>query len=221
MCDPLWKRGRMQTTERAKHGYETGFYTPPMDYLWTPWRYQYITGTGAGETPARKGVPAELETWPGDLGCVFCNLVASTDYAIAHGMPAQDAERAALIVYRAPEVFVCLNRFPYNSGHLMVLPYAHQSSLAELPPATAHALVDHAQRAERALRQVYSPDGLNLGMNLGAAAGAGVAGHLHLHALPRWVGDTSFMTVTSETRTLPESLEQTWSRLREAFATLA
>src|SRR5579875_1414927 len=113
-------------------------YTPPMDYLWTPWRYQYITGTGSasgtGEKPARKGVPPELEAWPGDLGCVFCNLIASTDYAIKQGMPTEQAEGAALIVYRAPEVFVCLNRFPYNSGHLMVLPYAHQSSLAELSP---------------------------------------------------------------------------------------
>ncbi len=189
-----------------------------MDYLWTPWRYQYITGGDPQARPSRKGVPQELDAWPGELDCVFCNLIGSTDYAIEHGMPQQDAERAALIVYRAAEVFVCLNRFPYNSGHLMVLPYEHQSSLAALAPGIAHALMDHAQRAERALRRVYTPDGLNLGMNLGAAAGAGVAGHLHLHALPRWVGDTSFMTVTSETRTLPESLEVTWQRLREAFA---
>jgi ATP adenylyltransferase len=191
-----------------------------MDYLWTPWRYQYITGTGAQARALRKGVPPELEAWPGDLGCVFCNLIASVDYAVAHDMAAADAERAALLVYRAPEVFVCLNRFPYNSGHLMVLPYEHQNSLAALPPGTAHALIDLAQRAERALRLVYTPDGLNLGMNLGEAAGAGVAGHLHLHALPRWTGDTSFMTVVSETRTLPESLEVTWQRLREAFANL-
>jgi ATP adenylyltransferase len=188
-----------------------------MDYLWSPWRYQYVTGAGAA---ARKGVPPELEAWPGDHGCVFCNMIDATDYATAHGMAAEDAERAALIVCRAPEVFVCLNRFPYNSGHVMVLPYQHQSSLAELAPGVAHALIDYAQRAERALRQVYSPDGLNLGMNLGTSAGAGVAGHLHLHALPRWTGDTSFMTVTAETRTLPESLEVTWQRLRAAFASL-
>jgi ATP adenylyltransferase len=192
-----------------------------MDYLWTPWRYQYITGTGPEGKPTRKGVPPALEAWPGDLGCVFCNLIASTTYAIDHGIPQADAERAALILYRAEHVFVCLNRFPYNSGHLMVLPYDHQSSLAALPATTAHALIDHAQRAERALRHVYTPDGLNLGMNLGVSAGAGVAAHLHLHALPRWTGDTSFMTVTAETRTLPEPLEQTWHRLREAFASLA
>ena len=191
-----------------------------MDYLWTPWRYEYITGSSAESKTSRKGVPPGLEAWPGDMGCVFCNLIGSTVYAIERGMPPADAERAALIVSRAKDVFVCLNRFPYNSGHLMVLPYEHQSSLAELPVTVAHGLIDHAQRAERALRQVYTPDGLNLGMNLGAAAGAGVAGHLHLHALPRWIGDTSFMTVTSETRTLPESLETTWQRLRDAFTVL-
>ena len=194
-----------------------------MDYLWTPWRYQYINGidhNAAAQKAARKGVPPELEAWLGDFGCVFCNLVASVDYAIEQGMPQQDAERAALIVYRAEQVFVCLNRFPYNSGHLMVLPYKHGNSLATLSPAAAHAFIEHAQRVEAALRQVYKPDGLNMGINFGTAAGAGVAGHLHLHALPRWEGDTSFMTVTSETRTLPEALGVTWQRLREAFAAL-
>ena len=204
-----------------------------MDYLWTPWRYQYITGgsnpagppdAGTGDAPkkpARKGVPPELDAWPGDHDCVFCNLLAATDYAIAHGMPRDDAERAALLVHRDEHVFVCLNRFPYNSGHVMVLPYQHESSLAALAPEVAHQLMDNAQLAERALRQVYTPDGLNMGINLGTSAGAGVAGHLHVHALPRWTGDTSFMTVTSETRTLPESLEKTWQRVRSAFQELA
>ncbi|HEY0785374.1 MAG TPA: HIT domain-containing protein [Acidobacteriaceae bacterium] len=190
-----------------------------MDYLWTPWRYQYITAHGESKH-GRKGVPPELAAWPGDLDCVFCNLIASADYAISAGMPQQDAERAALIVYRAERVFVCLNRFPYNSGHLMVLPYSHGNSLAALAAPTAHALIEQAQRAETALRRVYTPDGLNMGINLGTAAGAGVAGHLHVHALPRWEGDTSFMTVTGETRTLPEALEVTWERLREAFLSL-
>jgi ATP adenylyltransferase len=189
-----------------------------MDYLWTPWRYNYITG---GDKDSRKGVAPELAKWPGDHNCVFCNLVASVEYAIAHGTPAEDAERAALIVYRAQDVFVCLNRFPYNSGHLMVVPYAHESSLAALPKRAADAIMEHAQHIEQALQRVYKPDGFNFGMNLGAAAGAGVAGHLHLHALPRWGGDTSFMTVTAETRTLPEMLESTWARLRAAFHELA
>ena len=198
-----------------------------MEHLWTPWRYGYITGAaarsgeaGAGEAEreTRKGVPPELSAWRGDFRCVFCNLVAATDDAIARGTPADDAERASLLVARGERVFVCLNRFPYNSGHLMVVPYDHGASLAGLPAEAAHELMSWAQRAEGALQATYAPDGFNLGLNLGAAAGAGVAGHLHFHAVPRWVGDTSFLTTLGETRTLPEALEVTWSRLREAFA---
>lgn len=194
-----------------------------MEHLWTPWRYSYITGQKAPEQTDqppehRKGVPPELRAWPGDHDCVFCNLHAATDYAIAHGMSQDEAERSALLVCRGQHVFVCLNRFPYNSGHVMVVPYAHQSSLADLPAATAGELMAWGQRAERALAATYQPDGYNLGLNLGAAAGAGVAGHLHLHAVPRWVGDTSFLTTLGETRTLPEPLDVTWKRLRNAFA---
>ncbi len=194
-----------------------------MEHLWTPWRYAYITGEQPPANPGeerdhRKGVPAELRAWPGDCDCVFCNLLASTDYAIAHGTPADEAERAALLVCRGKRVFVCLNRFPYNSGHVMVVPYAHQASLAELPLETAAELMEWGQRAERALGATYRPDGYNMGLNLGAAAGAGVAGHLHLHAVPRWVGDTSFLSTLGETRTLPEALAVTWERLRHAFA---
>ena len=197
-----------------------------MEHLWTPWRYGYITGEKAaaiaGE-PAehRKGVPAELRAWPGDFDCVFCNLLASTDYAIAQGMAVDAAERAALLVCRGERVFVCLNRFPYNSGHVMVVPYAHEASLAGLAPGTANEVMAWGQRAERALGATYKPDGYNLGLNLGAAAGAGVAGHLHLHAVPRWVGDTSFLSTLGETRTLPEALTVTWERLRAAFAQTA
>ncbi len=186
-----------------------------MEHLWTPWRYSYITGS----TPdPRKGVPAELQAWPGDRDCVFCNLLGATDYAIAHGMGRHEAEQASLLVCRGERVFVCLNRFPYNSGHVMVVPYAHGASLAGLPAETANELMAWGQLAERALGATYKPDGYNLGLNLGAAAGAGVAGHLHLHAVPRWVGDTSFLSTLGETRTLPEALAVTWKRLREAFA---
>ncbi len=187
-----------------------------MEHLWTPWRYGYITGSPGQE--ARKGVPPELRAWEGDFDCVFCNLLAATNDAIGRGMPRDEAERASLLVARGEQVFVCLNRFPYNSGHLMAVPYAHGASLAGLPAETADELMRWGQRAERALGATYRPDGYNLGLNLGAAAGAGVAGHLHLHAVPRWVGDTSFLTTLGETRTLPESLEVTWKRLREAFA---
>ena len=195
-------------------------YTGPMEHLWSPWRYGYITGQNDnGEPrPNRKGVPRELSAWPGDLDCVFCNLLAAANHAIAQGMPAEEAECAALLVARGRHVYVCLNRFPYNSGHVMVVPNAHGASLAGLPPETAAELIVWGQRAERALGSIYSPDGYNLGLNLGAAAGAGVAGHLHLHAVPRWVGDTSFFTTIGETRTLPEALPVTWKRLRKAFA---
>jgi ATP adenylyltransferase len=185
-----------------------------MDHLWTPWRYSYVSNA---EGESRKGVPKDLSAWPGDLGCVFCNMIASADYAIAQGMPVDDAERVAGIVLRGRYSFVCLNRYPYNAGHIMVVPYEHQESLAALPRETAQELMETAQRAERALARVYRPEGFNMGLNLGRSAGAGVAGHLHLHALPRWTGDTNFMTVTAETRVLPEELAVTWRRLRDAF----
>jgi ATP adenylyltransferase len=185
-----------------------------MDRLWTPWRYSYVTHSGP---PGRAGVPQSLAAWPGDKGCVFCNLLASVDFAIENGMPREQAELAAGLVYRGKEIFLCLNAFPYTSGHVMLLPYSHLDSLARLPIAAAQELISLAQVTEVTLRRIYSPDGLNFGMNLGEAAGAGVAGHLHLHAMPRWVGDTNFMTVTAETRVLPETLEITWRRLREAF----
>ncbi len=187
-----------------------------MDHLWTPWRYTYVTRS---DPKARSGVPRELAEWPAseDKHCVFCNMIAATDYAIAHGMPQETAERASYIVYRGQHCFVCLNAYPYSTGHVMVLPYLHTDSLAAAPPEAAHEMMDLAQRIETVLRSVYRPNGINLGMNLGEAAGAGVAGHIHLHILPRWLGDTNFMTVTAETRVLPEPLDVTWQRIREAL----
>ncbi len=190
-----------------------------MEHLWSPWRYSYITGQTADSDP-RKGVAPELRAWPGDRGCVFCNLIGATDYAIEQGMAPDRAERASLLVARGERVFLCLNRFPYNSGHVMAVPYAHTASLSDLPGETAAELISWGQRAERALGAVYRPDGYNLGLNLGAAAGAGVAEHLHLHAVPRWIGDTSFFTTLGETRTLPEALTTTWERLRAALAAI-
>jgi ATP adenylyltransferase len=186
-----------------------------MDYLWTPWRYNYVT---TADKAVRAGVPARLAAWQGDTGCVFCNLLAAVDHAIAVGMDRDEAESAAGIVLRAKHCFICLNAFPYTSGHVMAMPYAHLDRLAALPVATAHELMNLAQRTERVLDRVYTPHGFNFGMNVGQAAGAGVAGHIHLHAMPRWVGDTSFMTTVAESRTLPEDLDTTWKRLRAAFA---
>ncbi|MEO6829209.1 MAG: HIT domain-containing protein [Acidobacteriaceae bacterium] len=185
-----------------------------MDPLWTPWRYKYVS---TADSATRQGVPAELAAWAGDTGCVFCNLLAASAHAVEQGMATDDADRAANIIHRGDRCFVCLNAFPYNSGHVMVLPYEHTSELARLEPPVAQEIMTLAQRLETVLRTVYRPDGINLGMNLGRAAGAGVIGHLHLHMLPRWLGDTNFMTVIGETRVLPEPLDVTWERLHAAF----
>jgi ATP adenylyltransferase len=189
-----------------------------MDRLWTPWRYSYITGS---DPQARSGVPPALIAWPPsaaeDKHCVFCNMVAAVDYAIANRMSRDAAEEAAHIVHRGVHCFVCLNAYPYSTGHLLISPYLHLDSLASLSVEAAHELILTAQQAEVALRKVYRPNGLNFGLNLGEAAGAGIAGHIHLHALPRWSGDTNFMTVTAETRVLPEALDVTWAKIRAAF----
>lgn len=139
------------------------------------------------------------------VGCVFCAKLAMDD-------------REALIVHRGQYCYICLNTFPYNNGHVMVVPHAHLDSLAGLPLETAHEMMDLTQRSETVLRTVYQPDGINMGLNLGAAAGAGITAHLHLHVLPRWFGDANFMTVISETRVLPEELITTWQRLRDGFS---
>lgn len=188
-----------------------------MERLWTPWRLAYISG-GRG-SPLPKGVPEELGGWPAefDQNCVFCNMIAAVQWAIAEGMSEVEAERAALILKRGSSCFVCLNRYPYSTGHVMIVPFAHEASLARLDSEAAMEMIGFAQRLESAIREVYAPDGLNLGMNLGEAAGAGVAEHLHLHELPRWTGDTNFMTVTADTRILPEELAVTWERLRSVL----
>jgi len=185
-----------------------------MDHLWSPWRFTYVT---TADNAVRPGVPEKLAAWPGNLGCVFCNLIASIDHAIASGMSADCAEAAGGLVHRGKYCFICLNAFPYTSGHVMVMPYAHLDRLAKLPTETAHELMDLAQRTERLLNYVYRPHGFNFGLNVGQAAGAGVAGHLHLHAMPRWVGDTNFMTTVGETRVLPQDLESTWKQLRDGI----
>ncbi len=188
-----------------------------MDRLWTPWRYSYITG--ADTKGRRKGVPPKLDAWPidQDKHCVFCNMIAAADYAIQNGMDADEAEHAVLLVARGVTSFVCLNAFPYGTGHVMIVPYAHLDSLAALPPETAQEMMATIQRVERALKETYRPDGMNFGVNLGEAAGAGIAEHLHIHGLPRWSGDVNFMSVIAETRVLPESLDVTWNKLRAAL----
>ena len=158
-----------------------------MDYLWTPWRYRYIADPGK------------------DDRCIFCDTLAAKD----------DAE--ALILHRGRKNFIILNRFPYTSGHVMIVPYLHTAELSACDAETLTELMQLAQRVQRALDDAYHPQGYNLGMNLGRAAGAGVADHLHLHVLPRWVGDTNFMTTVSETRVEPEDLLTSFEKLRKAF----
>jgi ATP adenylyltransferase len=158
-----------------------------MDYLWTPWRYHYIAG----------GMK--------DDRCVFCVAAEARD------------DPQNLIVFRGRKNFVILNRYPYTSGHVMVVPYAHQATLTTSDPETLTEMTALAKRLEGALESLYHPDGYNLGMNIGRAAGAGIAGHIHLHVLPRWIGDTNFMTTTGETRVQPEELTTTYQRLRSAL----
>lgn len=160
-----------------------------MDYLWTPWRYQYIAQVTSGRQP----------------DCVFCDALA------------QNNDASTLIVLRGKKCFVILNRYPYTSGHAMVVPYAHVAELDLCDAETTTEMMELAKRLEVALRALYKPDGTNLGMNLGKAAGAGVTGHLHLHVLPRWFGDTNFMTVIGEARVHPEDLSQTYQRLHAAL----
>ena len=125
-----------------------------------------------------------------------------------------------LIVYRGVHNFVVLNRYPYTSGHVMVVPFAHVALLSAVTEPAATEMMQLMRAAERHLREAYRPDGLNIGMNIGESAGAGIAGHVHMHVLPRWSGDSNFMTTIGETRILPEDLSVTWQRLRDAFSTV-
>jgi len=159
-----------------------------MDYIWSPWRYRYV---------------AEASK---DDRCVFCRALEAND------------DKQTLIVHRAQKNFIILNRYPYTSGHVMIVPYAHSSDLVSTPPEVLTEMMVLAQRVQKALADTYHPEGYNIGMNLGRAAGAGITGHLHLHVLPRWSGDSSFMTVIGETRTEPEELSTTYERLHKALS---
>jgi ATP adenylyltransferase len=160
-----------------------------MDHLWSPWRYQYVQKTKTGE------------------GCIFCQAAAS----------GEDQEN--LLVHRGQRNFVMLNLYPYTTGHLMVVPYEHVDTLEDAAAQTLEEMILLVRRSQCHLREIYKPPGFNLGMNLGESAGAGIAEHIHMHVLPRWPGDTNFMTTIGETRVLPEALPDTWRKLRAAFET--
>lgn len=161
-----------------------------MERLWSPWRSQYIA--------------SGVDSQSGE--CVFCRIAAEPD---------QDATN--FVLHRGEHAFVVLNLYPYITGHLMVVPYLHTSELDAVAKEITDEMMDLTKRGQTVLREVYSPSGFNLGMNLGIAAGAGIADHLHIHLLPRWVGDTNFMTAVGETRVLPEALEITYAKLRQKF----
>jgi ATP adenylyltransferase len=168
-----------------------------VERLWSPWRLAYVTGTSAQ-------VPH-----PSD--CIFCNA-ARTD---------ANLPKDELVLIRGTLAYVILNLYPYNNGHLMVVPSRHVGSLSAAHPEELAELMRFTRHAEIALLEAYRPQGINIGMNLGRAAGAGVPDHMHVHVVPRWAGDTNFMSVVSDTRVLPEDLSATAMRLRPIFERLS
>ena len=161
-----------------------------MKQLWSPWRMAYI------------------EERNSEPGCLFCNL-----RSVAPGP-------ASLVLHQEARAFVVLNRYPYTNGHLMIVPQAHVASLEDLEADDLTKLMLLSRRSLRALRRAYGAAAFNVGANIGAAAGAGVVDHVHLHVVPRWAGDTNFMATTAETRVIPEELEQTYARLAQAWRTV-
>ena len=146
-----------------------------------------------------------IEKHEKESGCVFCIAQAKADSA------------ENLIAFRGKNAYVILNRFPYTSGHLMVIPFSHEPNLENLDTETRAEMMELASRCTTLLRKVYRTESFNMGINIGEAAGAGVLGHVHIHIVPRWAGDTNFMSTTGETRVLPESLEDTYQRVHEEF----
>jgi ATP adenylyltransferase len=163
-----------------------------LDRLWSPWRNDYIAAASSADPDAQ--------------GCVFCEIQRDPE-----------KDESNFVLYRARHSFIVLNIHPYITGHLMVVPYGHLGDLDASPKETTDELMDLTKRSQTALRQVYQPSGFNIGMNLGAAAGAGIVDHIHIHIMPRWVGDTNFMTTVAETRVLPEDLRTTFDKLRNRF----
>jgi len=157
--------------------------------MWAPWRMSYVTRE-----------PAERAE------CMFCEL------------PRREDDDATYILRRGRTAFVIMNRYPYNNGHLMVVPYVHVPRLTDLDAETAAEMMELTRESQTVVQAVMRPHGLNLGMNQGSAAGAGIEEHLHLHIVPRWVGDTNFMPAIGDTRVIPQHLDETYALLREGFA---
>jgi ATP adenylyltransferase len=167
-----------------------------LERLWAPWRLNYVTG-GAEKPKSDKA-----------KDCIFCDKPDETG---------AENDARNLIVARGPHCFVILNAFPYNNGHLMVVPYRHFATPAEMTPDESAELMATAAQMTTILDSVYRPNGYNIGINVGSAAGAGIGAHLHLHIVPRWNGDTNFMPVVGEVKVLPETLADTYRRVTEAI----
>jgi ATP adenylyltransferase len=180
-----------------------------LEHLWAGWRGEYVVSaglTGSDGSAASTGGPDGTGP-PGDVdSCVFCRILASGPPSPENG-----------VLWVGTHVFAVLNAYPYASGHLMVLPTRHVSTLDEVTEAEGTEMWSGLRRGVDALQTAYAPDGINLGANLGRAAGAGIPRHLHLHAVPRWAGDTNFMTTVAGARVLPEALPVTWEKLRRAW----
>ena len=180
--------------------------------LWAPWRMEYIRRAETSARAVRGRGPAAVRTRRRRAAaggeCLFCRLGSGAD------------DRRELVLVRRPHAFLMLNRFPYNPAHLMVVVERHAATFGSLTDDERRELLELTALAERALEAEYRPQGVNYGANVGRVAGAGYPGHLHLHLVPRWDGDTNFMPVVGETKVLPESLDRTWSRLRRAVRDL-
>lgn len=168
-----------------------------MDRLWSPWRLAYVTGT------------------PSTAQCVFCDSARSSSTSAT-----SEVDPGALVVARGRLAFIILNLYPYNNGHLMVVPFRHVGTLAALTSDELSELMQLTRDSEVALNEAYQPQGINVGINLGRPAGAGIVDHVHIHLVPRWTGDTNFMSVVGNTRVLPEDLQRTAERLRPIFERL-
>jgi ATP adenylyltransferase len=163
-----------------------------VDRLWSPWRYEYIASSDAAN--------------PESSGCIFCKLRDDLD-----------KDEANFVIHRASHNFIVLNIYPYISGHLLIVPYQHIGELDAATKETTDELMDLTKRSQTALRDAYQPTGFNIGMNLGRSAGAGIVDHIHIHILPRWTGDTNFMSTVGNTRVIPEDLSTTYEKLRTRF----
>ena len=160
-----------------------------MDHIFTPWRYQYVSNVDEKK------------------GCIFCEKAAAEE------------DRENLVIFRGRLCFAMLNLYPYCSGHVMVSPYKHTGTIEELEEETLSSMMELAKRCIGAIRDAFAPDGFNLGINIARVAGAGMQDHVHLHVVPRWAGDSNFMSVIGDTRVLPLSLDEVWKALSERMAT--